>query len=158
MVYLDAARKLLEEKYPEKKFQPDGAYYYLVKDPMIELKDRMEIEEEELEQLLDKELQMAGFGYNKKEDRAVKKQKIRPNESEMEAVISYARGKMKEIGNEILHGNIEAKPCRIEGNVGCEYCTYKGICGFDEKIPGYEYRTIEALSEDDALAKMKCSD
>ena len=32
---------------------------------------------------------------------------------------------------------------------------YKHVCGFDETIPGYNYRDIEKLGKEEALAKMK---
>jgi ATP-dependent helicase/nuclease subunit B len=69
-------------------------------------------------------------------------------------VSSYAKAKIEQIGREILEGGAEIAPYRCGGNTGCGFCPYKTICGFDERITGYEYREMEKLSENDALGKM----
>ena len=63
--------------------------------------------------------------------------------------------KIKETGKAILEGNIAVNPCEQGSYQSCTYCDYKAVCGFDEKIPGYEYRVLPSLSEDEIMLKMK---
>ena len=155
MVYLDAAEKIMQDKFPEQNFAADGAYYYVAKDPMVELDDGEEASDEEIEKMLEKELQMSGLGQNLFEEAGIKKKGLRPAPGEIKAVMEFAKDKMEEIGKDILEGKIQAKPYRMGKHTGCEYCSYKGICGFDDKMPGYEYKEVENYSEEEALAKIK---
>ena len=43
----------------------------------------------------------------------------------------------------------------LGGKTGCDYCPYQGICGFDKKIPGYEYRKLSKLKDVEALQQME---
>ena len=31
----------------------------------------------------------------------------------------------------------------------CTYCPYQGTCGFDRKIPGYEFRRLKQFADDE---------
>ncbi len=155
MVYLDAAQAIMKKHYPDKDYKPDGAYYYIAQDPMVELDNDEVISEEELAKRMDKKLQMKGLGTNASEDPGVYMKRFQPNANEIMQVVDYAKGKMEQIGDEILNGHIGANPYKMGDYTGCEYCTYKGICGFDDKIPGYQYREIENYKEEEALAKIK---
>ncbi len=49
-----------------------------------------------------------------------------------------------QIAAEILGGNVTANPIILDSNRdSCQYCPYKESCGFDPRIPGYEYRRLE---------------
>ena len=37
----------------------------------------------------------------------------------------------------------------------CQYCPYKGACGFDEKTAGYRYRRLNALKPEEIWDKMR---
>ena len=155
MIYMDAADKIMKKMYPDKNVSPDGAYYYIAKDPMVELKNDVVVTVEHIEQMIHKELQMAGFGRNTEEDTAVKTKKLQPSVDEIKEVVLYAREKMEQIGHEILEGNIEARPFKMGDDTGCDYCAYKGICGFDAKDEGASYRIVESLTDEEVLAQIK---
>ena len=38
--------------------------------------------------------------------------------------------------------------------IGCTYCPYRDICGFDEQIEGYEYRKLEKLPKEIVMEKI----
>ena len=42
----------------------------------------------------------------------------------------------------------------------CKYCDYKGVCGFDCNIPGFEKRKLDKLEDAEAmeLIKKECED
>ena len=42
----------------------------------------------------------------------------------------------------------------MDSRESCKYCEYKGICGFDNKIPGYSKRKLE-LSDKEAMELIK---
>ena len=74
---------------------------------------------------------------------------------EMQVVSEYVSQKVKAIGTQIMEGNIQVDPYE-KGSVGaCTYCAYKGVCGFDSAIPGYERRVLKEISKDEALGQME---
>lgn len=36
----------------------------------------------------------------------------------------------------------------------CDYCSYRGICGFDERIPGCDYHRLVHLPEEDVWQRI----
>lgn len=66
---------------------------------------------------------------------------------------------IKQISEEILNGNIEAKPYyNLKANKGktpCEYCKYKSICGFDAGNKQNSYQYIGTLKKEDVIEKIK---
>ena len=70
-------------------------------------------------------------------------------------VSDFVREKIRETGREILEGNIAVNPCMEGASSACTYCDYRGICGFDEKIRGYEMRFLPKLTEDEIFMKMQ---
>jgi ATP-dependent helicase/nuclease subunit B len=76
------------------------------------------------------------------------------SEEQFQIVSSYANAKIRQIGKEILDGQAEIAPYKLEKETGCQYCPYRTVCGFDERMEGYEYRKLPKLKGDDALAKM----
>ena len=63
---------------------------------------------------------------------------------------------LEKTGRALFQGEIDCKPYKMGQKNGCEYCDYQGICGFDTKIPGYEYRWCrDGLKRDEVLDKME---
>ena len=49
---------------------------------------------------------------------------------------------MCRVAENILKGATDASPARLdEKRTACDYCEYKNVCGFDIRIPGYDYRS-----------------
>ena len=63
----------------------------------------------------------------------------------------FANRKVKELGNAIVRGGIKAEPYAEENRNACTFCPYGGICGFDRKIPGYEFRRLRKMNLEDVL-------
>ena len=73
----------------------------------------------------------------------------------MKLLSDYASYSLKAIGARIKKGEIPVNPY-ASGNVdSCEYCAYKEVCGFDEKIPGYTKRNLSKDKDIDYLELMK---
>jgi len=67
----------------------------------------------------------------------------------------YIQKTIKEIGTEILEGNIELKPYNKNGITPCEYCEYKQICNFNPSLYKNEYNYIQKISKEEIIEKMK---
>ena len=67
----------------------------------------------------------------------------------------YIQKTIKEIGTEILEGNIELKPYNKNGITPCEYCEYKQICNFNPSLYKNEYNYIPKISKEEIIEKMK---
>ena len=68
---------------------------------------------------------------------------------------TYARRKAARLGNEILRGNAAASPYRLSSEEACTYCPYRGVCGFDERLPGCRFRLIKNMDVEEALRAMQ---
>ena len=66
------------------------------------------------------------------------------------AISRFVDSKIKEFGNRILDGEIKVNPYEMGGKSSCTYCSYRSICGFDEKIDGYSKRELD-ISGDEAM-------
>ena len=70
----------------------------------------------------------------------------------MEALQRTVEKRIIQLGKELTEGKIDVLPARQRGSgqySACTWCEYSGVCGFDEKIPGYSMRNLE-LEDDDA--------
>lgn len=148
VVYLNSAIELLKRKYPGKEVLPGGMYYYHLEDPIIEGTSQQtdaEIREKILE-----ELKLKGIA-GEKEDESVSKKSKRADKEEFEILSKYVNHKIREIGKSIFDGEIGARPYQLGNRTGCDYCPYSGICGFDVSTPGWEYRKLEEIKEEEEI-------
>lgn len=173
VVYLDAALAMEQKRYPEKEIVPAGIFYYQMKDPIVP----KELDEKKLEEAILKELKLDGLVNSADEviehlDRGLKGSSIvvpaaRNKDSslsknsrtatteEFKVMSDYAVHTIDKIKNEIRKGTAAVSPYEFGGRTGCDYCRYRNICGFDEKIEGYEYRRLAKLMQDEVLEKMR---
>lgn len=77
------------------------------------------------------------------------------NSGELQDISTYVNKKVWQIGREILDGRIEISPYEKGTESACTYCSFKGICGFDEDIPGYDHRRLKELDKEEALKCMR---
>ncbi len=172
VLYLQAVMEKEGQKYPDKKITPAAILYYQMKDPLVEPdRDEASIEEkilkelrpnglvnasmevvEHLDRTLEKQSYVIPVSLNK--DGSFSKQSSVLSEEELLLLTKYAQVKAKKVGEEILQGNIEIAPYEMEKRTGCDYCPYHGICGFDQRIPGYHYKKIGKESKTEVLAQI----
>ena len=179
VVYMNAALELQKQKHPDKPVIPAGIFYYNIDDPMIARVDETEVKTELL-----KELKMNGLVNDKEQviawlDRAFQgenglkesvKSLVIPVETTKDGSLGkrssvakekafqwmgeYVNRKITEQGQEILDGNIAIAPYRLKDKTACDYCSFRGVCNFDPKLPGNEYRDLTPLSEDEAWKRI----
>ena len=171
VVYMNAAVEIERRKNPGKNVIPAALLYYHVADPVVKFDGGISLEE--LDAQLKKELRMTGIvndddsiiGYldgefveesdilplERKKDGSLSSRSSVVSQEEMEEISRYVNLKIKEIGSEILEGRIDVNPYRQGGDTACDYCSFQAVCGFDGRIPGYRYRELDGLKEDEAM-------
>lgn len=180
MVYLDAAVKLEEKRNPEKEVIPAGVFYYRIQDPFVEKPEKRPDNEQEktaIQKGILKELKPDGI-INLKDDvikhldcnvqgeslavpikfnknGSLSKTSKAVSEDAFRAMMKHALKKVEEAHGKILSGDTSALPYRKGTESGCDYCSYRHVCGFDLKVPGYHYRELGKMSKEEALAKMQ---
>ena len=180
IVYMNVAAEMMKKSHPDKEVVPAALLYYHVNDPMI--KSEEELSPEQVNDQLLKELRMNGLvndseeviglldgsfatkssiiPVERKSDGSLSARSSVVNRQDYEVISNYVNQKMHQFGTEILQGNIEVNPCEQGNTESCTYCTFREICAFDGKIPGFEKRKpghgMDVLKdEQDILEKMR---
>lgn len=180
IVYMNVAAEMMKKSHPDKEVVPAALLYYHVNDPMI--KSEEELSPEQVNDQLLKELRMNGLvndseeviglldgsfatkssiiPVERKSDGSLSARSNVVNRQDYEVISNYVNRKMHQFGTEILQGNIEVNPCEQGNTESCTYCTFREICAFDGKIPGFEKRKpghgMDVLKdEQDILEKMR---
>ena len=71
------------------------------------------------------------------------------DERQFEELRRFVNQKINNIRKEIMEGEVQIQPYELGTKNGCTYCPYSGICGFDPKIPGYEFRRLKQFSDEE---------
>jgi ATP-dependent helicase/nuclease subunit B len=182
-VYLNAVMESRAKEDEGTEVLPAGIFYYHIDDPLIEptaedlrlseiLKklrpDGLVSADMDVMKLLDHTMapgvrsEVIPVGMLKKPGKtgsiwAAGSQVAEPDE--FETIRKFADAKVKELGAQIIRGDAKVQPALLEDKSSrisaCEYCPYKSVCGFDERIPGYTYREIAKMTPDEALRAMR---
>lgn len=181
VLYMNAAVELMNKG--QKEAQPAGIFYYNVKDPMEEWIE--EESDEDLQLRILKELKPEGLVQEDKElighldcnlkdrteDDKSRESLVIPVKynkgtalstsssvaslKNLERLSEHVNDTIRRIGSEILSGKVSVDPYERGQNTGCDYCPYQGICGFDEKIPGYTYRKLGNIDKKEIWKKLE---
>ncbi len=170
LTYTDAICK-------EEDIMPAGIFYFSLLEQMV--KADKKITDEEIEEMIRKNFRMKGLiiadvKIIKMNDNTLKSgsSKIVPaaltssgdinqkwtngvKKEEFETLQEYIYKTLKDISKEILSGTIDLKPYYKKGKTPCEYCEYKGVCGFNPRQNNNNYNYIDEKSKDEILFKMK---
>lgn len=176
VLYLGAAMEVFRNQ--GLRAEPAGVFYYEVKDP-VEKTDGTITAEELMKKLL---IDMKASGYISSEpaviahaDRTLgpgnQKSDVLPVEynknGEMSSkshaldrdqfgvLLSFVSRKVRDLAGRIMEGEIRQNPSSYKGKTACEYCPFRGICGFDRRLPGNTYRKLETMKDDEALKAME---
>ena len=175
VVYLNAAMELEKKVYPNKEIVPAGIFYYKVDDPLLDME--ADASPEKIQEQLLRELKVNGI-VNEREDvvRAMDQNisgtsKVIPvalnkdgsfsktskvfHTAQFQMMSSYVNTKLKELGREILNGRTAIDPYERKEQTACDYCAFKGVCGFDPKLPDMKYRRLKELSPEEIFRNME---
>lgn len=171
VVYMDAAMEAEKNKHPDCQIEPAGIFYYNIKDPMIQTVIRDDLQN--LEKKIYKELKMNGLVNSSddilhkidagasslpvsfKKDGGFRKGSSVATREQFQLLNQYVKNKISEIRSHILSGDAEVSPYEMGKKNACTYCTYQGVCGFDKKIPGYEYRRLRQFADEEIWKSME---
>ena len=167
VVYLNAAMELMRRKYPGREIKPAGIFYYHIDDPMLET-DEEESEEEIREQIcaklkldgyvnadpevyraMDHEMQSSSkiLPVTENKDGSLRKNSKAASGEQFAVISDYVNRKISELGRRMIQGEISVNPYELDGNTPCGYCPYQSVCGFDEKIDGFVYRSLKKFDQ-----------
>ena len=172
VVYLDAAMERERAKNKGKKVIPAGILYYNIQDPFVKVQpehagapDPREVQNAWLS-----EVKMNGIvnrdrhiysrmdrlvggdvppviPVTEKGGQIVERYSSVAATRQLEELCTFVRGRMTEFGNRIMEGHMAVNPYMRDGHTGCDYCKFAAVCGFDKKTPGYTYRRLGDVEE-----------
>lgn len=175
VVYLNAAMELEKRIQPDKTVVPAGIFYYHVEDPVLEAGGE-ETPEKIREQIL-KELRVSGIVNSREDiifsmdknlsgassvipvsvnkDGSLGKASRTMNTNQFAAMSAYVNKKMQDLGKEIMEGDVSREPYERKNQTACDYCAFRGVCGFDLKDKTVKFRRLEDLTAGEALKKIE---
>ncbi|MDD6658029.1 MAG: exodeoxyribonuclease V subunit gamma [Lachnospiraceae bacterium] len=162
-VYMNGAVAAWQKKNPDKKVIPCACFFYEIADPMpvgdttensLERRERIHkelrvqgliLENDEVLKHLDStqeaESSVIPVKYKKNGELASASQTATAEQFEL--IRQFTDAKVRKIGQDIRNGKIDINPVMEQSaQSSCQYCAYKGICGFDKKLPGYKEREM----------------
>lgn len=171
---------LAEAMYHEKRLNPDkeiipaALFYYQVTDPIIDAERNRS--DEEIETGIHKKLAFTGMLNSDLEvmklmDRDVEdKSTVLPvsfykngnmnggknnvlTVEEMQKMTEYTEKLVTSIGNRINGGDISVSPMK-GGKDACSMCSFKAICRFDPKIPGFKERDGKEIDTEEIKERL----
>lgn len=166
-VYMNAAMARQKKIDSKKEIVPAAFFYYQIKDPILEspISESNESYDRELRKalmvrglILEDDVVLEGLDQTKEKESTVIPIKYKANgeltsasqtatKKQFDLIGRYVDWKVAKIGEEIRQGKIDINPMTdTEGNA-CQYCSYKGICGYEKNIPGFKERTMEIKGE-----------
>ena len=166
-VYMDAAIQMEKRRSPGREVLPGAMFYAYIQDPVVdagsgeadeeidgkllrELRpDGLFVESETVINALDRMMNgnSSVIPAGRKKDGSLSAaSKCAPPEA-MDRLLGYVRGRILDLADGILEGNVDKKPCRNGARAACEYCPFSGYCGFDPKLPDSAMRQLPSMSK-----------
>lgn len=171
VLYLDAALTIEQKKHPESEVIPAGIFYYNVKDPIAE--GSPDDIPEDIEKEILKTLKMNGIAtkdthileamdstfvslpVTMKKGNELGARSSVADEKQFDVLLGYVKTMTGKNRDRILDGETAAEPYRMGTTMPCDYCAYRTVCGFDRNIPGYSYREIRKMDDQELWKRME---
>lgn len=169
VTYMNAAVALEKKKYPDREIVPAAMFYYNIKNPIVDETediDRAILEKLRVKGILNDNLTILDALDSAKEGKSLvipvtyqKDGSVRESQDiftmeKMKQLTEYVKEYVNRSMEDILKGDITVKPYMKDKKTGCDYCDYRSICGFDEKIPGCKYEGLQNLSEEEIFHRI----
>lgn len=163
VTYMNAALAMEKKKHPEKEIVPAGLFYYNIKNPFVEDTDDIDaamLEKLRVKGILNDDLSVLDALDDEKNGKSLVipasfnkdgEVKQAPNiltEEQIRKLAEHVDSLIEDSVRQILKGKTEVNPYRKDKKSGCDYCAYRSLCGFDEKIPDCKYHGLKNLSDE----------
>lgn len=173
-VYMNAAVEREEKLHPEKEVVPAAIFYYQIENPMVEgtvgegeeermekIREKLKVqglirEEDTVLELLDNSLTEVSsvIPVKRKKNGELSASSQTGTAGQFDLIGRFATHKIRQIAEEIKKGDISVTPCTDGAQSACDYCSYRNVCGFEKRLPGFRDREIH-LGEDEAYEAME---
>ena len=164
-LYMDYVLQREKEKNPNREVLPSALFYFTMENPVIPYdkdsdpdKERLKafkpsglvnFSEESLSHLEKREGESLLLPVQCKNGEVEEKGAAVSSEK-LEALLAFAKKEMLEGAKRIKEGEKGISPIRKEGDItSCSYCPYHSICGFDEDIPNFRYRSPDSRTDEE---------
>ena len=169
VTYMNAALALEKKKHPEKEVVPAGMFYYNIKNPFVDETENVDaaiLEKLRVKGVLNDDLSILKALDNEKEGKSLvipvsyqKSGDIRKasnilNLEQIQKLSQHVDGLIDASMERILNGEVKAEPYMKDKKTGCDYCAYRSVCGFDEKIPDCRYHGLKNISDEMVLERL----
>lgn len=174
VLYMDAAMKSIQ-KGTDKKVSPAGIFYYNIDNPMVDgeagdttetidkkIQEKLRMnglvnDKEEVIDLLDAEFDKKSdvIPVTKNKDGSLSKASKVVEERDFSMLMNFVNKKIVDLGQGIMSGDVSIRPYEFDNRTACDYCKLKSVCGFDKKLPGYQYKKLQKFSEEEILEKIR---
>ncbi len=177
VVYLESIAKIEGAKHPEKPVVKAGMFYYHMQDPVLE---EMPDSSEELENQLASMLKLDGLVNDEpqvvawmdkrlseapqvlpvslKKDGSFSKTSSIASKEQFDELGFLVHRRIEQLAAGWMAGDISKNPYLLmkgsKKQTACDYCSYKGICRFDEQLEGCEYHRLMHLSADEVWQRI----
>jgi ATP-dependent helicase/nuclease subunit B len=74
---------------------------------------------------------------------------------EFDFLLHYLQDLLRELGEQIINGQIRIEPVKTEKGTACDYCLYHAICQFDKQFAANRYKQIKQQNDAVILDKIK---
>ncbi len=158
MLYLQAAARGM-------KSNAAGAFYFMVRDPLVDAEDAKEAAEKAIAKTLqlkgvvladvdvvsamDAEGTALGSIFTKSGEVAARAAAYTP--AEMQTLLDHAKHKAAELADGIRAGDISVAPAEMKGWSACEWCEYSAVCGYDPAMPHCTKRVLPSLTRQELM-------
>lgn len=166
LLYLQAYIKL------STMYKPGGIFYFHIQHPYVNYQAGMS--ESDLQEACLKQFKLSGLALenveilnaldknhtghtmpiNFNKDGSIKKGSSVALPEQFQCLQQHVIERIKCLGEQILEGNVSAKPFKIGDKNPCVYCEYSAICQFDETLRDNTYEKLESLSKDEIWEKL----
>ena len=176
VVYMTEGMHTIAKENAGKQVEPGALLYYRVADNTVDVGN--ETDEEKINGMIRESLKTKGLinddetnvrgltgitdgksdvvnlGFNK--NGSYSKGSSVATAEELALLGDYANYKLRSIGNEIISGKITKNPIREDDKKNsCTYCAYRTVCGFEERLDGYEMKSLDKIDEDELFNMMR---
>lgn len=167
--YMDTMVKREKAIHPDKNVEPAGAFYFNIKDPVIDYEESL-MDDDELASRLLQEFKMSGAINSREEvivgldtdiavtgkgsdivrakfgdigtDMRMESAAGIMSAGNFEKLIERVKDKVGQMTEEIKSGKIDINPYKKGQYAPCDYCKFKRVCAFDNKQFDNKYRKL----------------